>query len=57
MQCIRGQFGRFVSDESGATAVEYGLLLALLALAILGGVTAMGTAANNKFKQAATSLS
>jgi len=34
---------RFLADESGATAVEYGLLVAMLALVILTAVTAVGT--------------
>lgn len=35
-------FARFAKDESGATAVEYGLLASLIALAIIGTVTALG---------------
>jgi pilus assembly protein Flp/PilA len=31
-------FYRFLSDESGATAIEYGLIASLIALAIIGGV-------------------
>lgn len=33
---------RFVKNESGATAVEYGLLAALIAVAIIGAITALG---------------
>lgn len=40
---------RFVSDESGATAIEYGLIAALIALAIMLGAGQLGTALNNKF--------
>ncbi|RWH62029.1 MAG: Flp family type IVb pilin, partial [Mesorhizobium sp.] len=29
---------RFIEDESGATAIEYGLIVAVLSLAIVGGV-------------------
>lgn len=43
-------FARFLKDESGATAIEYGLIAALIAVAIIGGVTALGNATNNKFK-------
>jgi pilus assembly protein Flp/PilA len=34
---------RFVKDESGATAIEYGLIAALIAVVIITGVTAVGT--------------
>jgi len=34
---------RFVRDESGATAIEYGLIAALIAVVIIGGVRALGT--------------
>ncbi|MBN9061040.1 MAG: pilus assembly protein [Rhizobiales bacterium 65-9] len=36
-------FARFANDESGATAVEYGLLAGLIALVIIGAVTTLGT--------------
>lgn len=32
-----------LADESGATAIEYGLLMALIVVAIIGGVSATGT--------------
>lgn len=35
-------FARFANDESGATAVEYGLMASLIALAIIAAVTALG---------------
>jgi len=35
-------FARFVKDESGATAIEYGLIAALIALAIVAGATTLG---------------
>ena len=47
---------RFVKDESGATAIEYGLIAALIALAIMTGATALGTAIDGKFSSIATSL-
>lgn len=40
---------RFVKDESGATAIEYGLIAALIALAIITGAGALGNAINNRF--------
>ncbi len=42
-------FARFLKDESGATAIEYGLIAALIAVAIIGGVGALGTAVNGTF--------
>ena len=36
-------------DESGATAVEYGLMVGLIALVIIGGVTAFGIAVTDLF--------
>ena len=40
---------RFYKDESGATAIEYGLIAALIALAIIAGAGALGNALNEKF--------
>ena len=40
---------RFAKDESGATAIEYGLIAALIAVAIIVGAGALGTAINEKF--------
>jgi pilus assembly protein Flp/PilA len=49
-------FSRFVKDESGATAIEYGLIAALIALAIMVGAGNLGNALNNKFSDIATTL-
>ncbi|MGA8600674.1 MAG: Flp family type IVb pilin [Beijerinckiaceae bacterium] len=48
---------RFVSDESGATAIEYGLLAALIAVVIIGAVKAVGTNLSGKFTDVANNLS
>jgi len=40
---------RFVRDESGATAIEYGLIAALIAVVIITGVTAVGTSLSTTF--------
>ncbi|MCX8570234.1 MULTISPECIES: Flp family type IVb pilin [Hyphomicrobiales] len=40
---------RFVKDESGATAIEYGLIAALIAVAIIAGAGFVGTSLNTKF--------
>ncbi|MET3661845.1 Flp family type IVb pilin [Aquamicrobium ahrensii] len=44
-------FARFVKDESGATAIEYGLIAALIAIAIIGGARFVGTSVNDKFQE------
>jgi pilus assembly protein Flp/PilA len=49
-------FARFLKDESGATAIEYGLIAALIAVAIIGGVTALGTQTGNTFNTVADSI-
>jgi pilus assembly protein Flp/PilA len=47
---------RFVRDESGATAIEYGLIAALIAVVIIGAVTAVGTNLSTQFNTVATTL-
>jgi pilus assembly protein Flp/PilA len=49
-------FANFVKDESGATAIEYGLIAALIALAIVTGASLLGNALNAQFKNVATQL-
>ncbi len=47
---------RFVRDEEGATAVEYGLLVGLVAAAIIGAVTALGTSVSQTFNNLSASM-
>lgn len=47
---------KFFTDESGASAVEYGLLVALIAVVITAGVTLLGTRINAMFTTVAGSL-
>jgi pilus assembly protein Flp/PilA len=47
---------RFVQDESGATAIEYGLIAALIAVVIITAVTTLGSNLNSKFNKIATSV-
>jgi len=42
---------RFAKDESGATAIEYGLIAALVAVAIIVGAGYLGNELNTKFKE------
>ncbi|MGH1571512.1 Flp family type IVb pilin [Methylobacterium sp. P31] len=42
-------FSRFASDESGATAIEYGMIAALIAVVIIGSLRVIGTSLTAKF--------
>ena len=46
----------FIADESGATAIEYGLIAAGIALAIIAVVNGLGSTLNTKFGTLNTSL-
>ena len=46
----------FIADESGATAIEYGLIAAGISLAIIAVVNGLGTNLNTKFTDINTSL-
>ena len=50
-------FQRFIQDEEGATAIEYGLIAALIAVVIIGAVTALGTNLSTTFETIATATS
>jgi pilus assembly protein Flp/PilA len=47
---------RFIKNESGATAIEYGLIAAGISLAIIAAVNGLGTSLNTKFTNINTSL-
>jgi pilus assembly protein Flp/PilA len=47
---------KFIRDEEGATAIEYGLIAALIAVVIIGAVTLVGTNLNNTFNTIATNI-
>jgi len=47
---------RFFKDESGATAIEYGLIAALIAVVIIGAVTTLGTDVSGTFEATSTAL-
>lgn len=49
-------FARFMKDESGATAIEYGLIAALISVALITGATALGSALNTQFQNLSTHL-
>jgi pilus assembly protein Flp/PilA len=45
-----------MKDESGATAIEYGLIAALISVALIAGATTLGNALNNQFANISTKL-
>ena len=47
---------KFLKDKSGATAIEYGLIAALIAVAVIGGVSQLGTSANTTFNTISSSM-
>ena len=47
---------RFLKNESGATAIEYGLIAALIAVVIISAVTALGTTIKTKFNAVVTGM-
>jgi pilus assembly protein Flp/PilA len=53
---MKNIFARFLKDESGATAIEYALIAAGIALAIITAVNGVGTALSTSFKNISTSL-
>ncbi|HLZ03787.1 MAG TPA: Flp family type IVb pilin [Bradyrhizobium sp.] len=53
---MKNLIARFVKDESGATAIEYGLIAAGISLAIIAVVNGLGTSLNTKFTSISSSL-
>ncbi|SDR63823.1 pilus assembly protein Flp/PilA [Rhizobiales bacterium GAS191] len=49
-------FARFVKDESGATAIEYGLIAALISVVIIGVLTQVGTSLTATYTSVNTAL-
>jgi pilus assembly protein Flp/PilA len=47
---------QFIRDEDGATAIEYGLIAALIAVVIIAGLTLLGTSINEKFATVGTTV-
>jgi len=52
-----GRISAFMEDESGATAIEYGLLAALIAVAALAAMSVVGTKLSQNFSTIGVSLS
>jgi pilus assembly protein Flp/PilA len=53
---MKNLIARFVKDQSGATAIEYGLIAAGISLAIITVVNGIGSSLNTKFNSINTSL-
>ncbi|MGM4983267.1 MULTISPECIES: Flp family type IVb pilin [Rhizobium] len=49
-------FSRFLKDESGATAIEYGLIAALISVAIIAGATTLGNTLSTTFNNISTKM-
>jgi pilus assembly protein Flp/PilA len=53
---MKNLVSRFVKDESGATAIEYGLIAAGISIAIISVVNGLGTTLSTKFGDISSSL-
>lgn len=53
---MKNLFSRFLKDNSGATAIEYGLIAAGISVAIIAVVNGLGTALTTKFTDITTKL-
>jgi pilus assembly protein Flp/PilA len=53
---MRSLLKKFFISEKGATAIEYGLIAALIAVAVIAGATTLGTKLDSTFEQISTSL-
>jgi pilus assembly protein Flp/PilA len=49
-------FARFLKDDSGATAIEYGLIAGLIGVVIIGALTTVGTKVSAKFQAVGSAL-
>ncbi len=56
LSAIRHHVASFLKDESGPTAVEYAVMLALIIVVCITAITALGTNASNTFSYVATQV-
>jgi len=54
---VKNFVSQFIADESGATAIEYGLLASLIAVVIIAGASTLGGNINTLFNDIATCIS
>jgi pilus assembly protein Flp/PilA len=50
------KFLKLIKNEKGATAIEYGLIAALIAVAAIGAMTSIGSSLSNTFSNVSSSL-
>jgi pilus assembly protein Flp/PilA len=55
-QCMSNLIARFAKAQSGATAIEYGLIVALIAVVIIGAVTMLGTSLSTTYNTVTNNL-
>jgi pilus assembly protein Flp/PilA len=55
-ECVVNTFKSFLSDDSGATAIEYGLIAAGISVAIITVVAGLGSNLNTTFTSVATAI-
>ncbi len=53
---MKSLFARFVKDQSGATAIEYGLIAALISVVAISTLSTLGSNLNNKFASVSGAL-
>ena len=53
---MKNLFSRFANDESGATAIEYGLIAAIIGVGLVAALTGLKTNLSNKFNDVGTEL-
>ncbi len=53
---MKNLIARYMKDESGATAIEYGLIAALISVVIIVVLESVGSALNSKFTEIDTAL-
>jgi len=56
MQPMLNMISKFAKDESGATAIEYGLIAALVAVGLIAALTALGQSLSKIFTHVSTTL-
>lgn len=56
MRALTRMLQKFAADQGGATAIEYGLIAALIAVVIIGAVTSVGSKVDSTFTSVAASL-
>ena len=53
---MKNLFSRFAADQSGATAIEYGLIAGLISVVIITAITTLGTKLSSQFNKIASNL-